>query len=63
LNARLIAGVTLLALVFGGIYVASAIDMGWLAASLIMAIAFGLVAVVIAAVTLISNGTDREENR
>jgi hypothetical protein len=58
-NTQLAAGIALLALIFGGIYVAAGLDMGWLPAALCMAAALTLSAAMWAAAILISDGMDR----
>lgn len=58
-NAWLIAGATIVALVFGGIFVAYAHDMGWRDAALTMAIGFGVAALLIVGVFLLVIGMER----
>jgi hypothetical protein len=59
MNVRLVAGVSIIVLVFGGIFVACASDMGWLAAAATMAAGVGLAAVLAVGVILLAEGMDR----
>ncbi|TYK45183.1 hypothetical protein [Actinomadura decatromicini] len=59
MNVRLIAGVAILALVFGGLFAACASDLGWLAATITMAVTVCIAALVIAGVILLVDGMDR----
>ena len=59
MNVRLIAGVAILALIFGAWFVGFGLDEGWLVATMTTVAGFILAALVIAAVKLIFDGMDQ----
>ncbi|MFB4320654.1 hypothetical protein [Actinomadura sp. 21ATH] len=59
MNVRLVAGAAILALVFGGTFVAAGLDMGWLAATVTVVVATVVLGLTAVAVALIHEGMDR----
>lgn len=59
MNVRLVAGVAILTLIFGAWFVGFGLDEGWLVASLGTLGGAAVIALVFAAVKLISDGMDR----